>query len=70
MTEALSQTRVALILLVLLALSGCRSRDAAALDNRIVWDKNGCAFTIVPNIGDTSFVRPMKDANRESCPDD
>lgn len=56
-----------ILLLVGAAVSGCRSRDAAALDNRMVWDKDGCAYTIEPHFGDTSFVRPIKDANRETC---
>lgn len=56
-----------LILMCLLSLSACRSRDYAQADNRVLWDKDGCAYHVDPGAGDNSFVQRMPDADKTGC---
>jgi hypothetical protein len=46
----------------LLTLAAC-SDEPAYLTNRIVKDRDGCAFTVRPNVGDTVFLRFLPDAS-------
>lgn len=50
-----------------LLLCACRPADYAAADGRIVFDKDGCAFLVKKNIGATSFVIRLRDADKETC---
>jgi len=54
------------LLAVLVCLSGCDAEMHKA-DNRVLWDAAGCAFVVSPNVGNTSFVRTLPDANKPSC---
>lgn len=57
-----------LLYAALVMLSGCwRNDDLSQADNRILFDKEGCAFIVQPNVGDTSFVKRMRDADKEGC---
>ena len=58
---------VVIAALGVLSLSGCRSKEYSRADTRILFDKEGCAFYVRPNFGDTSFVVPMRDANQPTC---
>lgn len=60
-------TSKTLCVLALITLAGCRSERAAQADGRIVFDKQGCAFQVRPNVGDTSFVLRLKDADQSGC---
>lgn len=60
--------RVALAVLLALALTACRQPQNAQADNRILWDAHGCAFHVEPHWGDTSFVTRLPDADKSTCP--
>lgn len=60
--------RVAVVLLLALSLTACRRPQHAQADNRILWDAQGCAFHVRPNIGDTSIVKRLADADKPTCP--
>jgi len=55
----------ALVLLYLIAVSGCtRAQDYAVADNAVLCDPvTGQAFFVEPNAGDTSFVKRMPGAD-------
>jgi len=54
-------------LLIICLTAGCRSEQNAKADNKVLWDSNGCAFYVRPNVGDNSFIRPLPDANKPTC---
>jgi hypothetical protein len=61
---------VALLLVavvVVLLLTGCRQAAYELADDRILFDKEGCAFAVEAGIGSTSFVKRMKDVDLEGC---
>lgn len=60
--------RVALAVLLALALTACRQPHTAQADNRILWSEHGCAFHVEPHLGDTSFVTRLPDADEPTCP--
>ena len=60
-------TRVIILIVLFVLLSGCRSEENAKADDKILWDKEGCAYLVLPHFGDTSFIRPVRDANRAEC---
>lgn len=59
--------RICLILLCALAVTGCRSQEAGSADDKILYDKHGCAFRIDPGAGDISYVRRLRDADQSGC---
>lgn len=52
---------------LVLTLAGCRNDNYAGADERILNDAAGCAFYVEPGIGETSFVKRMKDADKSGC---
>lgn len=50
-----------ILLLISFALFSCQGKEAAYLNNKIVYDNNGCQFFIRENIGDNVFARHIKD---------
>ena len=59
-------TRLAIAALCVV-LGGCRSADSSLADHRILWSAEGCAFTVRPGVGNASFVRPIRDADKPTC---
>lgn len=55
--------RVLIMLCAALSLVGCRNEDLAKADNRILCDLDGNAYSVRPNVGDTSFVKIQPDAS-------
>lgn len=55
--------------LIVLALLGCRKRDAQVTDNQIVWDKNGCAYYVQPDewADDKSALRRTPGVDKPPC---
>jgi hypothetical protein len=56
-----------LALCVVACLSGCREPDLAMADGRVLYDSDGRAFYVRPGFGDTSFIKPVPDANTGDC---
>lgn len=54
------------LLLPVIAVSGC-SKIPDVVADRILTDKNGCAFLLRKNIGDDMFVYRMKEQDRDTC---
>ena len=56
------------LILFCLFLSGCSSTGIPEyLDNKTVKDKQGCIFLIVENIGDTVFLKFIKELSESTC---
>ena len=55
------------IVLVSLTLSGCQGEIPKKMNSKILYDKDGCAFVIRGNIGNTVFLVPLKEASLETC---
>lgn len=59
---------VGLCLATCLVLASCsRDPDGKSLEDRIVWNSKGCAYTLRRNMGDNFFVYRIKDADKETC---
>ncbi|MEN5117459.1 hypothetical protein ABE488_09020 [Luteimonas sp. TWI662] len=57
--------RTVILLAAALALSGCDTNSG--LHNRIVWDAEGCAFSVRDGVGGNSFLQRMTDADKPDC---
>jgi uncharacterized protein YcfL len=55
------------ILAVLLACAGCRTKQAMALHKVIVFDTTGCAFMLRANAGDTLYADRLVELDRPGC---
>jgi hypothetical protein len=53
--------KVALILLLLTAVAGCRDKQFSEIDDRVLCDERGKAYLVIPWVGDTSFVKAVRD---------
>ena len=62
----MTKDRVLGLLLIVLALAGC-SKVPDMVNNRILTDKNGCAFIARINVGDNIFLRRMPEQDRDTC---
>lgn len=57
-----------LIFCIVIALSGCSfSPEPDKLNNTILYSKDGCAFYVRKNVGDTIFLSFMKEESKETC---
>lgn len=65
MANPTENLRFALFFIVA-ALSGC-SKVPDMVADRILTDKNGCAFLLKENVEDTMFVYRMKEQDRDTC---
>lgn len=59
--------RQSLICLLLLALAACVGPAPAYLNNRIVRDRDGCAFLVAPYLNDTAFLTFNQELSADSC---
>jgi hypothetical protein len=58
--------KIASLVFVVVILSGC-SKVPDYVNEKVLHDNNGCAFTAHKNIGDTMFLRFSKKASRDTC---
>ena len=56
--------RVALGLLVMIVLNGCTDE---ALNDKVVWTKEGCAYVLKLNMLGTLYALRSKEADRSEC---
>ncbi|MNQ26035.1 hypothetical protein D3C85_392600 [compost metagenome] len=56
-----------LSLLTICAITTACSDIPDKLNNRILFDKEGCAFIVKKNVGDTVFLSFIKDSSKDSC---
>lgn len=50
-----------ILILISFALFSCQGKGAAYLNNKIVYDNNGCQFFIRAGLGDAVFPNHIKD---------
>ncbi|CAB3972304.1 MULTISPECIES: hypothetical protein [Burkholderia] len=56
--------KIAALICAVLALAACREDIP---DNRILLDRDGCAFFARPGVGDTTFLKRLPDADEPRC---
>lgn len=60
--------KYALIGLIAIILTGCGSDNIpSTYDNRILYDKDGCAFIVKHNVGDNMFLNYLKEVSKPEC---
>ena len=53
---------------LMLVLAGCGTDNIPSeYNNRILYDKDGCAFLVKHNIGDNMFLDFMKELSKPEC---
>jgi hypothetical protein len=56
--------KIAALILAVLALTACREDIP---DNRVLFDRDGCAFWAKPGVGETTFLYRLPDADEPRC---
>lgn len=65
----MSNDRVSKFIVVgaLVFLAGCTGETAVYVDSRLLHDSDGCVFFARRNVGDTIFLRHIKESSSTTC---